>query len=167
MIPTYSSTVWAAIGPTLANHLWQSTLFAAFVGVLALLLRREQARVRYWLWLAASMKFLVPFSLLVSAGSHLGWATAPPASASPLSVVVQQVSQTFVPGGRSFGSSAAASPTLLSTGGVFPALLLAAWFCGCMAILLSWCVKWRRLITPIRAATRLREGPEVEALIRL
>jgi hypothetical protein len=34
----------------LANHLWQSTLFVAVVGLLALRLRSNQARVRYWLW---------------------------------------------------------------------------------------------------------------------
>ena len=42
----------------LANHLWQSTLFVAVVWLLALLLRSNRAEVRYWLWLAASMKFL-------------------------------------------------------------------------------------------------------------
>ena len=45
------------------NHLWQSTLFAAAAGLLTLALRKNHARARYWLWLAASLKFLVPFSL--------------------------------------------------------------------------------------------------------
>jgi hypothetical protein len=48
----------------LANHLWQSTLFVALVAVLALSLRRNQAHVRHWLWLAASVKFLVPFAFV-------------------------------------------------------------------------------------------------------
>jgi hypothetical protein len=43
----------------LANHLWQSTLCAAAAWLLALTLRKNRAAVRYWLWLAASVKFLV------------------------------------------------------------------------------------------------------------
>lgn len=57
----------------IANHLWQSTLFVCFIGVLALVLRRNQARVRYSLWLAASLKFLVPFSMLIALGSQFSW----------------------------------------------------------------------------------------------
>ena len=62
----------AVLGQSLANHLWQSTLVAGFAGVLTLALRTNHARTRHWLWLAASCKFLIPFSLLVGIGSHLG-----------------------------------------------------------------------------------------------
>ena len=54
-----------AIGTALANHLWQSTLFAILAATSTLALRRNQASLRHHLWLAASLKFLVPFSLLV------------------------------------------------------------------------------------------------------
>ena len=54
----------------LANHLWQSTLFAAVAGLLTLALRKNRAQTRYGVWLAASVKFFVPFSLLVDLGSH-------------------------------------------------------------------------------------------------
>ncbi|HUQ51444.1 MAG TPA: M56 family metallopeptidase [Gammaproteobacteria bacterium] len=54
------------------NHLWQSTLTLAAVAVVAALLRRDGAHVRYWLWWAASVKFLVPFSLLTLLGSAIG-----------------------------------------------------------------------------------------------
>ena len=46
----------------IANHLWQSTLFAGIAGLLTLLLRNNRAHARYCLWLAASAKFLVPFA---------------------------------------------------------------------------------------------------------
>ena len=72
MIPAYLSP--------LANHLWQSTLFTAVAGILTIALRKNRARVRYWLWLTASVKFLVPFSLLVSMGSQFDWRTAPAAA---------------------------------------------------------------------------------------
>lgn len=58
MIPAYLSPLF--------NHLWQSTLFAAGVGLLALALRKNHAQARYRLWLIASVKFLIPFSLLVA-----------------------------------------------------------------------------------------------------
>ena len=57
----------------LANHLWQSTLFAVLVGCLTLLLRKNSARVRCTLWLAASVKFLVPFALLTALGAQIPW----------------------------------------------------------------------------------------------
>ena len=46
------------------DHLWQSTLFAAAAGLLTLALRGNSARVRHYLWFAASAKFLVPFAAL-------------------------------------------------------------------------------------------------------
>jgi len=49
-----------------ANHLWQSTLFVAFAGLLTLALRNNSARVRHWVWLAASCKFLIPLSALIA-----------------------------------------------------------------------------------------------------
>ena len=67
MIPRYLSS----IAPAVANHLWQSTLFALLTAVLALALRTNHARVRHHLWLAASLKFLLPFSLMTSLGAHL------------------------------------------------------------------------------------------------
>ena len=57
------------------NHLWQSTLFAAAIWLLVLMMRKNSAAVRHRLWLAASMKFLIPFSVLVSFGSRFQWRT--------------------------------------------------------------------------------------------
>jgi bla regulator protein BlaR1 len=50
---------WAA---PLTDHLWQSTVFGGVAALLALALRKNYARTRYWLWLAASVKFLIPFA---------------------------------------------------------------------------------------------------------
>jgi bla regulator protein blaR1 len=73
MIPNHLFATWSSLAQGLANHLWQSTGFAIAAGLLTLMLRKNHARVRYWLWLAASLKFLIPFSLLVTLGSHLAW----------------------------------------------------------------------------------------------
>ena len=48
----------------LADHLWQSTLLTGAAGMLTLMLRHNGARARFWLWFAASLKFLLPFTLL-------------------------------------------------------------------------------------------------------
>ena len=43
----------------LANHLWQSTAIAGIIALIALALRKNHASIRYSLWLAASLKFLL------------------------------------------------------------------------------------------------------------
>ena len=58
------------------NHLWQSTLFAIAAAILTLPLLKNRAQVRYWLWFAASLKFLVPFSLRLALGGYLAPARA-------------------------------------------------------------------------------------------
>ena len=87
MIPTDLSPLW--------NHLWQSTLCAAAVWLLTLAMRKNRAAVRYWLWFAASVKFLVPFSLLVSAASQLEWRTTPVNTPPAIAFAVAQISQPF------------------------------------------------------------------------
>ncbi|MGC4054792.1 MAG: hypothetical protein QM757_38615 [Paludibaculum sp.] len=52
-----------------ATHLMQSTVFAAAVALLSLAFRRNRAKVRFRLWFCASIKFLLPFSLLTMLGS--------------------------------------------------------------------------------------------------
>lgn len=63
--------------PELANHPWQSTLFAGVTGLLTLVQQKNRAAVRHGLWVAASVKFLVPFSLLAIPGTQLEWWKAP------------------------------------------------------------------------------------------
>src|SRR5580658_9753464 len=55
----------------LTRHLWQSTFFALAAGLLTVAFRGNRAQVRYWLWLSASLKFFIPFALLISLGSNL------------------------------------------------------------------------------------------------
>src|SRR5580700_12330523 len=79
----------------LANHLWQSTVCAAVAWLLTVTLRKNRAAVRYSIWLAASAKFLIPFSLLAGAGSQLGWRAAPAMAQPQLSFVMEEISQPF------------------------------------------------------------------------
>jgi bla regulator protein BlaR1 len=60
-----------------SSHLVQSTFFAGAAAALTLAFRANKAQVRFWLWLSASLKFLIPFALLSIAGSHIrAWAPA-------------------------------------------------------------------------------------------
>lgn len=89
-------TAFAAWIPALENHLWQSTAFSAAACVVALALRKNQARTRYWIWLCASLKFLVPFSLLFAMGSYLRPAVAPPIARADISTTMTQIAQPFL-----------------------------------------------------------------------
>ena len=75
------------------DHLWQSTLVLLVVALLAFALKENQARVRYWLWLAASLKFLIPFCLVVTAGQRLAPSSA--ATNTHLHQVVSAVGHAF------------------------------------------------------------------------
>ena len=133
-----------------ANHLWQSTLFAAAAWLLTLVLRRNHAAVRYRLWLTASVKFLMPFSLLVSAGSQFAWRTSPAIGPSPVFRAVDQISQPFavpVDAVRTVAAMPLSNPV--------PAIVLSAWFCGFVVSATVWYRWWRRLRAAIRASTPL------------
>ncbi len=54
------------------NHVWQATVFAAFITAVLLLFRRMPAVIRYILCLIASFKFLLSSALLVSLLAPLG-----------------------------------------------------------------------------------------------
>jgi beta-lactamase regulating signal transducer with metallopeptidase domain len=51
------------------NHLWQSTLGVLVAWLLTQALKQNQARTRYWVWMVASVKLLVPFSVFVGWGN--------------------------------------------------------------------------------------------------
>lgn len=146
----------------IANHLWQSTLFAAMVALLTLALSKNQARWRCRLWLAASMKFLVPFSVLAGIGSRLGWRSVRAAPAG-LSILMEQVSRSMAPPVVHQAAIRASSPAM----SFVPAVLLVLWLCGFAAVLLRWWFNWRSVRTAVRGAVPLDEGREPLALRRI
>jgi len=155
------SGLWTAIG----NHLWQSTLFAVAAALVALALRKNQARVRYWLWLAASLKFLVPFAVLVSLGSHFAKVQQTAAETDFYSTVTD-VSEPFA----GAVAAAATAPAPVAHGSLtawIPATLAGVWVCGSLGILGVWCVRWRRVAASLKDAIELRGGREWQALRRL
>lgn len=169
MTTAYLSAMWAHVAPALGNHLWQSTLFAVAAGLLTLILRKNHARARYWLWLAASVKFLVPFSILVDLGSRLAWSRAFAGTQAGLSFAVEEISQPFrqstiiVPA----ASQSASFTVSASLFHLLPAILLVTWLCGFAAVLVVWCIRWRRISATLRESVPLRAGAEVNALRRV
>src|SRR5580700_4419594 len=81
----------------LANHLWQSTVFALIAVLLTFALRKNRAETRYWLWLAGSLKFLIPLLLLNAIGNEIHWPSAGPLVHSTFITAVQQIQQPFAP----------------------------------------------------------------------
>ena len=167
MTAEHLSATWSAIAAGLGNHLWQSTIFALAAGLLTVILRKNQAGVRYGIWLAASVKFLLPFSLLVSVGNHIRTTSAHGAKGSGLYVVMQEMNQPFAaatlpPIFRA--NPAVASPNVLH---LLPALLLGLWLSGLAVVLCLWWSRWRRVSAALRQARPLQEGREVEALHRV
>src|SRR5262249_49378621 len=134
----------------LANHLWQSTLFTAAAWLLTLALRKNRAAVRYGLWLVASAKFLVPFSLLMSAGSQVGWRKAPVVEQAAFSLVVEQIS-------RPFALPAPSVPMVAATpsSNPVPVLLFAVWLSGFVISTIAWLRLWQRFRAALRSATPL------------
>jgi len=155
---------WLTVAPALGNHLWQSTLCLVMAGLLTLVFRKNHARVRYGLWLAASVKFLIPFSILFALGSSLAKPHVVVPASTGFFSVMQEASQPFArpaahePSPVAF---AATPPNLL------PGVLAAIWLCGFAAVILLWFVRWWRIRSIVRRATPLREGRELTVLRRV
>lgn len=167
MIQDFLSAKWAAGWPVLSDHIWQSTLFAIMAGLLTLPLRGNSARTRCWLWRAASIKFMLPFALLVGFGSHLASPRAPSAGNSGLFFAIEQMSQPFTPAMTMATPRPAANAAAFSRlVHLLPVVLPAIWLTGFIAVLGIWFLHWRQVAAVLREAKPLREGRELDALRR-
>jgi bla regulator protein blaR1 len=151
----------SAVGTAMANHLWQSTLFAILAAVSTLALRKNQAQVRHHLWLAASLKFLVPFSLLMSLGSHLARMHNSANSQPVFYFVLQTMGQPFHETPDSQGLLAASLLRWL------PGMVAILWLGGFVTVIGLWWLRWRRVAAAIRGGVPVSHGREVEVLRRV
>jgi len=144
-----------------ANHLWQSTVFAAAVWLVTIVLRRNQARTRFFLWMLASVKFLVPFSILIAAGEWLHPATpvagGAPAFLTAMGGLTQPVSvgesAPHLAGVVSSASALAGAPAIAANRvDVLPIVLLALWIFGTCFLFARWAWGWWRLRKVVRDA---------------
>jgi bla regulator protein BlaR1 len=142
----------------LTNHLWQSTLFAVAAGLLTLAFRKNRAGVRYALWLTASVKFLIPFSLLMSLGSRVEFKPVAHAIASPaVSFTVMEIAQPYRETSPIVAAKARVDWARVAMWG--------AWVCGFAAIAIMRLRAWNRVRDAVRAGTRL-EIPGLKIEIR-
>ena len=122
------------------DHLWQSTLFGAGAALLTLALRNNGAHIRFWVWFAASVKFLIPFSGLAALGSYLLTPIAPQISASHL-LFMQPAAQPF-----------SAPPVQAAANIDWTPFLVALWGLGFAAMAMRWLLRWSQLRRVARAA---------------
>ena len=151
-------------------HVWQSTLCALAAGAVALAFRRHRAAIRYRVWIAASLKFLFPFSWLTAFGVFLAQnegvtkatvsvvAAAMPAAAVQRSVAVAAALQDLAAVGV---TDQAIAPWAA------PLTIVAAWMCGLLFIVVR--SLWARCSVTriIRSGTVLVEGREAALLRRV
>lgn len=128
------------------THLWQSTVFAALITAAALLCRRNPASTRFWLWMAASFKFLMPFSLLYALG-----ALAPtPVPSRAAALRIERITNSFTPA----VIEELAPP---ATGGPidWELLLTVVWAIGVAVQLVRWFAQWHGIRRGLRTAVAL------------
>lgn len=135
----------------IASHLWQSTIVAAAAGVLAWLFRGNSASMRYWIWFAAALKFLVPFAALAAIASFLPLPEAPRSASGALdaaSVV--------------FRTSALPEMPI-----VFSSSIAVLWMAGACIVLFRAFAQWRELDVHARQSPALGGGVVHDMLRRV
>lgn len=121
----------------IAVHLWQSTLLLVAAWVLALACRRNAAAIRYWIWFAASAKFLVPLALLQQLGDHLGRSLPKPLPVDPS--LIETANAIFIPSVLRGAGIADGMPSLIVT------VVVAVWTLGAAMLCLRWIAQWRSI----------------------
>lgn len=170
----WSNWIWRSA----FNHLWQGTLFFLLALLASLLLRGGSARARYFLWLAASIKFAVPSALIAVA---LGVAGISLQSAIPsqeqikrLEQITPVVSPLVIPSSYLVARNSDLSPEksshesrLPNTGLVLSLAAGAVWLLGAAAFLSVWLSRRRQLSFVIKSGRLVRGGREWNALERV
>ena len=145
---TIQTTVYRPEGEKAVRRvrkIWQSTLFAFGAGLLTAAFRKNRAKVRYWLWFSASLKFFIPFSLLIGLGSQLGQTPVAQKHATPaVSFAMARITQPF-PGPMSF-----TPPQPVATNWT-PIAILGVWASGFVAITLMRLRAWLRIRAGLRS----------------
>jgi protein involved in polysaccharide export with SLBB domain/beta-lactamase regulating signal transducer with metallopeptidase domain len=148
------------------NHLWQSTLFVGACWIAAGLLRHNRAAVRHSIWMAASLKFLFPLSVLVGIGAYLGESTdirVIPQEWSVASSVIEPVN--------------AVEQTVVAQSPILPqhrtdpvswrTILLIAWLSGAAAVAFLGLLRWQHLSARIGRTRTLNQGREFAVLRKI
>jgi len=160
----------------LLNHLWQSSLCVGGAGLLALALHRNGANVRFWLWFAVSVKFLVPFAVLTALGAYFLTPMVAPVAAPTVTLMEPLAKPFSAPAIALVITRLAVQAPALPTPPPSPALparptvspapptahldlesaLLALWATGFLILAIRWLVRWLRVRALMREAVEVR-----------
>jgi beta-lactamase regulating signal transducer with metallopeptidase domain len=146
----------------LLDHLWQSSIFAGGAALLVFALRHNGANVRFWLWFAASIKFLVPFAALTVLGSLFLTPIVAPVAAPAVTLMAPLAKPFSAPAPALAIGLTAAVPALPVALPAAPAphafhpdlgsALLTLWILGFSFLALRWLVRWSRMRALLREA---------------
>ena len=165
----WSSWLW----PNLVVHLWEAALF---IGLLALgiqLLKRAPASTRYWFWLLAAVKLLVPSVLLVWLVSEIP-GEAPALTSPPL----EQSNHGALTSAPARPVYEILQPLLLSPPPVAPPVsavahnelycaLTLTWLSGFVFFVVRWAKGSLSLSRAVRTSRRIVSSRETEILKRV
>jgi bla regulator protein BlaR1 len=145
----------------LLNHLWQSTGVALLAWVLAIVLRNNSARVRYAIWLFASVKFLVPFQLLTYLGAR--WPRTATSDSAQIYTVLEEFTRPLREAPLQSAAAASAHASF-HTATVVWTLIGITWFSGFAVSLNKWISGWKSAMDMTVIAQPLIAGREFNAL---
>jgi beta-lactamase regulating signal transducer with metallopeptidase domain len=127
----------------LLDHLWQSTLFAICAWSLTLVLRKNGAHLRHAVWLVASIKFLIPFSLMTMLGQQM----------KPYVGIENAHALALGAGDLSTLLGAPARAILAEPiGALWPWIATAVWLIGFLTLSFRWLIRWRGVREVLRTA---------------
>ena len=165
----WSSWLW----PNVWVHLWEATLFVGLVALAVRLLRRAPASTRYWFWLLAAVKLLVPSVLLAWLVSAIPTTTPslppPPleqstigAQASDPGRPVYQILEPLLP-----GPPVVAQPVSATVHNELYCTLTLIWLVGFAFFVVRWARSSSSLARAVRSGHRIISSRETEILKRV
>ncbi|HSR69129.1 MAG TPA: M56 family metallopeptidase [Acidobacteriota bacterium] len=143
LVTALSAWFW----PLALDHLWHATAFAVVAIAVVWILKQAPARARFWVWMLATAKFLLPTVFLASLFPGLGIPT--PESAHGLFWIFQ---------------SEATAPALRSLWGGWWLLLSLLWLAGALLVWARWMSRTRRLSKRIKSEAPVTGGREYDLL---
>ena len=147
----------------LITHLWQSTAFAGLAWLLTIALRNYPARIRFSVWIAASIKFLVPFAVLTALGSHWVLPNSGSLIHGTFYTVMEEINEPLARSLLRTPEIGVPLHSLVDRSWISIALV-SIWLCGCIVILIRWAQQWHRARCLVNESTVLAEGREVVAM---
>ncbi|MBA2340324.1 MAG: M56 family metallopeptidase [Pyrinomonadaceae bacterium] len=146
--------------PLVANHLWQATLFALILWLIAaLVLKSAPAQVRYFVWLIVAAKFAFPSALIAfllrRVGFHSALVVHDAANLNSDFIFVTQAAQPVL---QPFQSAHVIASTSQTARAVLCCILVAIWLLGASAFLFRWWIKRRKFLQDLRGSEIVSGG---------